>query len=109
MLNVLIFSVLGVYSLVGLGGLAMDRKFFAHLRDHHRSVWEQLGSPTLLSMAYLGPHLTVRRFVREKRYLALGDPELNRLARIHQYTNTAAYGLFAIVLLLFFFGKSLGL
>ena len=58
------------------GILVCLARILALLRSRHRSVWTQLGCPSLLPRAGIANSTALTRFYWSRRIAALGDPEL---------------------------------
>jgi hypothetical protein len=64
---------------VGLLTLMLLQGFCSRLRRLHPVTWEELGRPSVLRSSDR-QFRTVRRFLNERRFVALADPALTRWA-----------------------------
>jgi uncharacterized membrane protein YbhN (UPF0104 family) len=73
-----------------------QRRLLARLREHHLNRWIELGLPTAFSIGGPIPRMNSpeSRFILDRLYLALPDPELHQLgnrARFMAQCSLAAF------------------
>lgn len=92
--------------LVGfLAGVWTQARLLKALRDRHPEVWERLGKPTLVRNNSISNIFRLRKYLRRREYIALGDLQVERIVRI-QRTLELAY---IFVFLLFVISFAAGL
>ena len=89
------------YIILGAGaimGMLIHRSIVSRIREHHRQVWEALGSPSFPDNYSIKTNLRVRKFLRSRECHDLGDSVLASRIR-----NERRFGLFyALVLIALF-------
>ena len=96
-----LFIPLVVLAAIGFG---LSYRFLAYLRNNHREVWAELGSPSLIVNNSIRNSLATMSFMWRKEYLRLGDHKLNRMARFNVLFGYSYLAIFvALVLYLFIF------
>jgi hypothetical protein len=97
----IVFAVVLVVQFVGtIGYLLLIASLFRRLKASHTTVWESLGSPSLIMNNSPRNNLRVLRWLWAKGYLDLGDSETVDLAGTVRTLLLALLGNFAILVLL---------
>ena len=92
----LFFIILGC----GVAGWFVSYVFYRHLRNHHRKVWTDLGSPTLFFNASMKNQASVGRFLWGNHYKRLDDRYIHRLALTMKVLGVIIVVLFLLAVVL---------
>ena len=102
---VLTITAIWVVALIGgaLGSIFLRARLVRRLKEFHALVWAELGSPA--SVAHDSG--VVWKWVWERKYEGLGDPETTRIARMLRITVSVLLVAVVLAILLALTGKFL--
>ena len=102
----ILFLLLAVYGVLSLRGLVLHHRLLRRLQHDHPQVWQELGRPTLFLNNSVSNGFAVLRFVQQREYMELKDPELRSLADRVRWYNQVGWAFFAVVAVLILFGEA---
>jgi hypothetical protein len=76
------FSLLIIVFIIGV---ILNLAFLNRLKKSHALKWKELGEPTLFYNNSIKNSLGVKKFIRERQDLALGDSRLSLLTMLNKY------------------------
>ena len=101
----LILTILGISCAIGL---TLGISFLLYLKHKHRSIWEELGSPSLIYNNSFKNNIAVMKYLWKKIYKKTNDITLHRLGGAIQYFFIFYVTLFfGIIIIGIFFGKNM--
>lgn len=98
--QILVFSVVACWLALFGASVAQEFRIFRHLREHHASVWQELGRPRPLKG--LRRDRRARAYFRGGEYRRLDDRALSRMVIRQRVFGWAYAAAFALVLVLLF-------
>jgi hypothetical protein len=111
MFAVVLLSVVltGIVLAMMVPGFFLYRALVDRLRVRHASIWDELGRPALVFYGSVRGQRRFHDFVRRRRYEALDDAHLVRVARIYRgYVRTYSVLLVAAIFTLALAGLGIG-
>lgn len=98
-MDLLFFAIVIILAFLTVSGLVLHFRLISWLRKHHPHQWAQLGSPNLVTNNSIKNFFALRKFLRVRMYMELGDAELQIRSRaLWIFSN--AYFLIASVLII---------
>ncbi len=98
--SLLVFWVVGCWLALFAASVVQEVRIFRHLREHHASVWHELGRPRPLKG--LRRDRTARSYFRRGEYRRLDDRALGRMVTLQRVLGWSYGAAFALVLVLLF-------
>ncbi|HYW92423.1 MAG TPA: hypothetical protein VFA95_08205 [Gammaproteobacteria bacterium] len=111
MTDFLLFSLFCFLAVCWAIGTILYYRFLSRLRSHHRDVWRELGSPTMVANNSAQNYFAVRRFLKQRRFIGLDDAELeSRACALWRYGNycLVAVGVILVAMLMLILRSDLG-
>jgi hypothetical protein len=90
-------GIVVIMAISGLSSFILSGRVLALMRERHRDVWKNLGSPTMFLNNSIGNGVRLWLFNVRGGYKRLNDPQLTRLARWMNATSIV-YGLSLILI-----------
>lgn len=80
--DLLFSAIIIVLAFLTVIGLVLHFRLISWLQKHHPQQWVMLGSPNLTTNNSIDNFFTLRKFLRDRTYMKLGDAELQGRSRV---------------------------
>ena len=86
-------------------GIILNYSLLVRLKNKHFSIWKELGEPSLFYNNSLKTGSTVRKFIRKRQDIGIGDKKLTLLVQIVKYYEYAYLTYFIAFIIIMFINK----